>query len=129
MSWFKAGDRLRRTNGCPWAPEGFEATAFEDEAGDLCYRDKSGASVMICDGDWKRVVGPVHTVTRKEIVEGEYGRIRVLPLAGVSDKHVGVRFTSDDAPLASLNAAELRAAAAVLIELADALTQHVGAGE
>lgn len=73
--------------------------------------------------------GPVRTVTRKEIVEGEYGRIRVLPLAGVSDKHVGVRFTSGDVPLASLNAAELRAAAAVLIELADALTQHVGAGE
>lgn len=66
---------------------------------------------------------PVRTVTRKEIVSGVYGRVRVLTLKGVSDKRVGVRITSDDAALGSLNESELRAAALVLTQLADALEE------
>lgn len=62
--------------------------------------------------------GPVRTVTRKEIVPGEYGIVRVLAKPEddpfVHAAHVRI----DDGYSTS---SELRAAAATLIEIADAL--------
>lgn len=55
--------------------------------------------------------GPVRTVTRKEIVPGDYGIVNVRIKFG-PEVFIARRAAS---------AAELRAAAAVLIELADAL--------
>jgi hypothetical protein len=57
-------------------------------------------------------VGPVRTVTRKEIVPGWYG------IVGVSNaKTVGI-------PVYSRNPVELRAAAATLLEIAEALEEE-----
>ena len=57
----------------------------------------------------KNTQGPVRTVTRKEIVPGCYGIVHVATTG-----HVGINTYSR-------NPAELRAAAATLIEIADAL--------
>ena len=61
-----------------------------------------------------------------EIAPGTYGRVQVLSLAGVSDRHIGIAINVEPGPynkvgFACLDAAELRAAAAVMTELADAL--------
>ena len=61
--------------------------------------------------------GPVRTVTRKEIVPGTYGYVTT---SGPND--AGVRITF---PAARLNATEIRAAAATLTEIADALGEQV----
>jgi hypothetical protein len=60
----------------------------------------------------KNTQGPVRTVTRKEIVPGVYGCVKVHDPGSKF-----VRINMDDA----LGVAELRAAAATLIEIADAL--------
>ena len=64
--------------------------------------------------------GPVRTVTRKEIVPGTYGRVAVgQPYGSTVPVSVG---SSILAPWAQgLTPAELRAAAATFVELADAL--------
>lgn len=65
--------------------------------------------------------GPVRTVTRREVVPGVYGRLSVTKSS--IDGEVGVRIKptvkGDVTP--SLTSAELKAAAAVLLELAGAL--------
>lgn len=61
--------------------------------------------------------GPVRTVTRKEIVPGTYGLVEIA--------HEAAEGVSVWLPRNKLwNAAELRAAAATFIELADALEQQ-----
>lgn len=70
--------------------------------------------------------GPVRTVTRKEIVPGVYGRIEISPHARTAVTHVGVRFEPMTDGFVALDADELRAAAATLTELADALSPTPG---
>lgn len=65
--------------------------------------------------------GPVRTVTRKEIVQGYYGPVEVSAVIG---DRVGIRIShlhGPGGPEVPMNAAELRAAAATLTEIADAL--------
>ena len=67
--------------------------------------------------------GPVRTRTVTEIVPGVYGRIEVY---AYRDGTAGIRPRLEDGGVAgesfaALNAAELRAAAAVFVQLADAL--------
>jgi hypothetical protein len=60
--------------------------------------------------EWQE--GPVRTVTRKEIVPGWYGIVRVTNMGDVS------------IPAPGQDPAQLRAAAATLIEIADALEEQ-----
>jgi hypothetical protein len=62
--------------------------------------------------------GPVREVTRKEIVPGEYGRIKIA--SGRTETSVPINILPSTRGF-YLNAAELRAAAATLTEIADAL--------
>ena len=77
---------------------------------------------------------PVRRRTVTEIVPGVYGRIRVYHEhyeKQYAENGVGVGFTMRDdstvTMLGALNAAELRAAAATLVALADALDEMGGA--
>lgn len=70
--------------------------------------------------------GPVRTVTRREVVAGSYGHVRVGRVVNIPDctnpdipPTVVVSLAMDDA---EYSAGELRAAAAVLLELAGALS-------
>lgn len=65
--------------------------------------------------------GPVRTVTRKEIVPGVYGRVEVTADGAV--RFVWARGVTQGGPTL-MSAPELRAAAAVLTELADALGEQ-----
>jgi hypothetical protein len=84
------------------------------------WRD-DGTSGFLGDPDliaeWPTKTGPVRTVTRKEIVLGVYGRVGI---DRVSDGYASMYFGGDS----MLDAAELRAAAATLIEIADALDEE-----
>lgn len=73
-------------------------------------------------------VGPVRTVTRKEIVPGVYGAVHVEN--GANGDRVQLRFVSPcDGLTTWYSADELRAAATVLNELADALSEAKGSAE
>lgn len=73
--------------------------------------------------------GPVRTVTRKEIVPGVYGRVKVADyvpehMSGNAAIHLADRCgKTGPASLHWLNATELRAAAVTFVELADALDE------
>jgi hypothetical protein len=130
MSKFKVGDRVRAlksergaftqgeeytVGGKYHAENGFRAGVVRDDAG-----VENGWS----DHNFELVspTGPVVTETVKRIVPGVYGRVVISPHAETSVTHVGVTFE----PIighgyAALSAPELRAAAAVLTQLADAL--------
>jgi len=102
------GDATSGLNGetFPFAADGMMFTDLGREAYDS--REDSKNDLI---AEWQE--GPVRTVTRKEIVPGVYGRVRID-----CDGFCEVGTTR--------NTAELRAAAATLIEIADALD---GAGE
>jgi hypothetical protein len=89
---------------------------------DGCIRDEDGCghSVNCVRKIDPPNVGPVRTVTRKEIVPGAYGIVRILakPTNDAFPDHAHVRI---DDGLSS--PADLRAAAATLTEIADALEQ------
>lgn len=116
MSKFNVGDRVRRVkNPAKWAPIGYE-TIVTSDGHNLTYTDKQGdRDVLINYPDWEIVEdGPVRTVTRKEIVPGEYGKVIVA---------TGVMSTTT--PWVScegnLTSDELRSAAMVFSQLAEAL--------
>ena len=96
--------------------------AFIEVENDGRLWDKNGVGYGAAKGldliaEWTdEPTGPVRTVTRKEIVPGTYGYVTT---SGPND--AGVRITF---PAARLNAAELRAAAAILTEIADALDEQ-----
>lgn len=89
---------------------------FRDTPGNGKYWSDSGVGVNVSDivAEWSR--GPVRTVTRKEIVPGVYGRVRVND--GGKAGMVGLWFDGH-----YFKPAELRAAAATFIELAAALDE------
>lgn len=114
---FKVGDRVRRIAEFDDLdlPHGFETNVVEvcdggffrhyDAAGDLRYRHEEEYAPTLTDG-------PVRTVTRREIVEGEFDLVRV--------HNPGSKYVRIDVG-AKMGVAELKAAAAVLLELAGAL--------
>ncbi len=72
--------------------------------------------------------GPVRTetVTRKVIVPGTYGRVRVTgtyKATNVTFEFTGGEYVTTDVDVVGLNASDFRAAAATFIELAEALEQ------
>ncbi len=130
MTKFKAGDRVRDKSGhhkawkIPEPPEGV-----------IVGRDKGNNNKW--QVDWGCLMGsinwgdeelelvepalPVRKVTRTEVVPGTYGRIDVLETDIAAC--VGVRFDYSE-PFAACTAAELRAAAAVFLSLAEALEEQ-----
>lgn len=115
-------------------PEGTHRWALG--GADWLYRDDGGLSGYASPDDeivaeWtEESTGPVRTITRKEIVPGVYGRLRVHAenYAGQHEGNgIGIGFTMRDdttvTTVAALNADELRAAAATLNEIADALSE------
>lgn len=116
----KVGDRIRRngSNVASWAPLGYETVVTKG----LTYTDIDGdEGVSINPDDWDLITeGPVRTVTRTvtEIVPGEYDQVRV----GETDPEGFVMVAvGHSEPLSPWTATELKAAAAVLLELAGAL--------
>lgn len=80
---------------------------------DLGYKDLDLVS------EWTdEPTGPVRTVTRKEIVPGYFGRVKV---AGAHPNGTAVRVRLSQGAIAEMTAPELRAAAATFIALAEAL--------
>lgn len=72
---------------------------------------------------------PVRTVTRKEIVPGTYGRVRIFASKFPDRQHVALSLalSNDRFPAGNgevLDIAELRAAAKVFTDIADALVQE-----
>ncbi len=122
MAIFKVGDRVRRikhSGKITNCPVGFE-TIVEDFLGygnGFWYRGADGSRQnSTTPTDWELVeTGPVRTVTRKEIVPGVYGVVRVY---GTGSRGVNVDITGNYSHKSS---DELRAAASVFNELADAL--------
>lgn len=117
MSKFKVGDRVRRIgNGhVTLSPLGREVTVVKGSIDTLrhavWYENERGDVVWSDEKNWELVnTSPVRTITktRKEIVPGTYGAVKVLD-------------GGDITLISTREPAELRAAAATFIELADAL--------
>jgi hypothetical protein len=116
-----------------WASLGAEIVKLETSKGDRLVFAETGLAnrpptQVPSDADvvaeWDEPTGPVRTVTRKEIVVGEYGKVKV------AGKHsngiaVGVRLIvgPTGGNIADMTAEELRAAALVFTQLADALEE------
>ena len=126
MAKFKIGDRVRVVNPreASLSDNGKEFTIKTDEGlwgGEqswhgpgVSYRHKEGALELIEPTSQ----GPVRTKTVKEVVPGEYGEVTVGN-AMLSKAYVKIADAYGRA--VSLNATELRAAAATLLEIAEAL--------
>ncbi len=122
MSKFKAGDKIRKiAGGSPFAPTGFQTTVSRGNAGPglVNFRAKTGNDVCGCEEDWELITppGPVVTETVKRIKPGTYGILEIIgeTLPGMCAITVGPHMmTTPD---------NLRAAAATLIEIADALSE------
>lgn len=132
---FKVGDKVRCTEDCADLTEGCVYTIagiFEEsddvpvDVGDPYVIDDVGdkQNAMI-EGLFEKVKDqPVRTVTRREIVPGVYGRIKVFPTMIAGD--VGLNFLLRDGSevattYPSLNAKELREVAHLFNQLAEAL--------
>lgn len=121
---FKVGDRIRRVaEPLDGAPLGYETEVIEPSF-DYClwYINAFGDRVNGVASNWELVQpasppSPVRTVTHKEIVPGEYGPVRVNASLR-DDGIVSVNLMSS-----GLSVPELRDAARVFIELADALEE------
>ena len=114
--WFSESSQHRAAVS-GWGDSGRYRATNEDDYRDLVALYPASAETE----------GPVRvtTVTRHEIVPGNYGRLKVGDPLSLSD-HVSVAFCLRDQPgsavsIAALTAEELRAAAKVLTELATAL--------
>lgn len=121
MMQVEAGKFYRTRDGRKVGPmfedKSFDRKAFVDQLGNGCGWAEDGKGLWMASGidlvsEWSD--GPVREVTRKEIVPGVYGIIDVPPQDDINDR-VFIE------GLGRVNAAELRAAAATLTEIADAL--------
>jgi hypothetical protein len=109
-------EKFYADQGYPWSLNGLFMYQSSGIAGDGAHEEHDLVA------EWfDTPTGPVRTVTRKEIRGGTYGRLRIEPgltgtvLLGVED---GI-----DTDQTHWTEKELRAAAATLIELADALRE------
>lgn len=115
----KVGPFVNRkwTDGFPWDESTEDAFFWSDDG--KCQVEENGRNDLV--SEWTGTpTGPVREVTRKEIVPGVYGRVKVTNIGHDGPiKPNWVRWSiygGDD-----WDAAELRAAASVLIDLASAL--------
>lgn len=138
MNKFKTGDKVRRVSmELPCVPIGYETVVSPPPEGrsvsdrQIWYEWPIEACgyVLSDESHWELVLPdqalPVHTVTRQEIIPGNYGRVevRIAGRDGVIDSHtnwVNLRVECS----ADWNASELRAAARVFVSLAEALEQE-----
>lgn len=98
------------------APHGSGYRYYRKDGSRWHFDDRGGPTELIAE--WTEPTSPsgaVRTVTRKEIVPGTYGRVKV----GVSSGDASKPWVAIEATLAT--ASELRAAAALFLELAAAL--------
>lgn len=115
----KAGP-VRRIDG--------EWNAANAQDGNWRYDDDGGLTNFGGDdldliAEWTE--GPVRTVTRREVVEGVYGRLKVNQTYA-TEPSVGIKLVDRNGKElgesgAGMTSTELKAAAAVLLELAGAL--------
>ena len=128
MSKFKVGDRVRLVE-CPISGhrdigEEFvvaEPGEWECTTGTpvVSYVDRTGYVTHCPTRYWELVeTSPVRTVTRKEIVPGQYGRVDIEDF---EPGQVIVELNSRPCGSYSIDASELRDAARIFNELADAL--------
>lgn len=132
MSKFNIGDKVRITESSRWFTEGeigvIQSVCDIDEDAYVKF-DKVRLGHDCWHVNFSKMephsVGPIRTVTRREIVNGTYGRLYIE--RSNTSKRVGVDITGDDEKLsylgeiAYLDATELREAAHVLNQLAEAL--------
>lgn len=128
MSTFRIGDTVRRIDG------GHPSGHFPVGRVGIVTGFRAGDNRYVLDGDVKyshdpdylelvcsSAASPVRTVTRKEIVRGNYGTVSVGATAGNAVMlEVPARFHGEK---------ELRAAAATFLELADALPLNAEGGD
>ncbi len=108
----------------------YDHDSWTGDAGNTLYtvdglryfeRDRGGSSDLI--SEWpNEETGPIRTITRREIVPGQYGCIKVesKPDGG----YLHVRLVAEDCDLKTwYNAEQLREAAHILNQLAEALDQ------
>lgn len=114
---FKVGDRFRRTKTDRGSPPrnfvyGYEG--FVAKVDDICVRDEEG-----CGHSFECIElindSPVRTITRREIVSGQYGIVRVEAGRQTGNPRIFVSAV----PLPT----ELREAARIFDEIADALEE------
>lgn len=132
MGKFKVGDRVRRVadGHAHGSPIGHEVTVVDGRIDTLTrvvwYEQPGGNVVWSDEKNWELVEGPVRTVTRKEIVPGEYGDILVDRTANDgSIVLLGFKTTGGIFPQCRSNftSAELTAAIATLTTIRDALDE------
>lgn len=122
MSKFKVGDRVRRVKHTGWinnCPVGFETVVDEllGSRGFWYVGDDGQRQNSSSLGDWE-IVGPVRTVSRKEIVSGKYGRLVVgAPVDGRAE------ISFDPFSRHYLSADELTAAIETLTAIRDVLAE------
>ena len=121
MTKFKVGDRVRRVSKSEFPSEfgsvgdEFTVTGFyTPDSLQLSSDDRRHLNGAICSAfELVTPAGPVREVTRKEIVPGTYG---VVDTSEATADGVRIKF-----PAARCSATELREAATVFNQLADAL--------
>lgn len=122
--WKRYRTRGGRKVGPMRSDASFGEPAFIEAEGDGRGWSLSGRAIGVEHGADEDLIaewtdGPVRTVTRREVVEGVYAHVAVCPhepgtvLVGFAHPH--------DQHLRAMTAPELKAAAAVLLELAGAL--------
>lgn len=103
----------------------FDHTAKFSEHQNLTWVDTGTNSKIIPNDPWDLVDdwnSPVREVTRKEIVPGVYGRIKILNSDMENNAYLWFDHPEDgDRKLYHFTANELREAAKVFVQLADAL--------
>lgn len=106
----KVGPMVRMSRDLVWPWTDPKRTATWREDGTQSFTPGKDSDIDLVT-EWTE--GPVRTVTKKEIVPGVYGAVVVVGPIGASRANVCVN--------GNLSAAQLRAAAATFLELADAL--------
>lgn len=120
MSKFKVGDRVaNREDGAVGTVVGFSGNMFivdyEDPWPAKLYEFAANLSLV------PAAPSPVITKTVKEIVPGEFGPVSVRRYDRDGADHVRVSLFHSDEMYRALDASELREAARIFNELADAL--------
>lgn len=125
MSKFKVGDRIKRVaDPILGLPIGYETEVYTVNGDQITYWNSAGLIGMSHESNWELVKpasppSPVRTVTRKEIVFGDYGPV-VINSSGV-EKCVWVHIEDD------LNASELSDVINTLTQVRDALADALEA--
>lgn len=126
MTEFKVGDRVRRIKDpANWAPLGFESQLVHLNGGLGC-KDKSGAVTGMMPEQWELVPsGPVRTVMRREIRDGQYGQVSIFKAERPEFVAIAILKEGEtvniDTPHFFMDAIALRSLCMVASQIAEAL--------